>query len=92
MSSASADLVVSGGSPADRRFYQMLLRQSFGAFSEKVFHTLAPGEIFQPNWHIDLVCDRLEQVRRGRIRRLIINVPVTHIGTSQVASKFTETQ
>ena len=75
MGSASTDLVASGRSAADRRLYQMLLRQRFGAFADKVFCTLSPGEIFQPNWHIDLICDRLEQIRRGKIRRLIINLP-----------------
>jgi predicted phage terminase large subunit-like protein len=66
-------LLVRPGS--ERRIYELLLRRNFDAFAEKVFHTLNPGEVFLPNWHIDLICDRLERVRRGEIRRLIINLP-----------------
>lgn len=88
MSSTSADLIASGVSHADRRFYQMLLRQRFGAFAEKVFHTLSPGEDFQANWHIDLICDRLEQVRRGEIRRLIINLPPRGLKSMLVSVAF----
>jgi predicted phage terminase large subunit-like protein len=79
---------VSGASHVDRRFYQMLLRQRFGAFAEKVFHTLSPGEVFQANWHIDLICDRLEKVRRGEIRRLIINLPPRGLKSMLVSVAF----
>lgn len=30
---------------------------------------------FQDSWHIKAICDHLEQVTRGKIRRLIINIP-----------------
>lgn len=66
----------------------MLLRQRFGAFAEKVFHTLSPGEVFQANWHIELICDRLEQVRGGKIRRLIINLPPRGLKSMLVSVAF----
>ena len=66
----------------------MLLRQRFGAFAEKVFHTLSPGEVFRPNWHIDLICDRLEQVRRGETQRLIINLPPRGLKSMLVSVAF----
>jgi predicted phage terminase large subunit-like protein len=52
-----------------------MYRTDFASFIGKCFHTLAPGSPFQMNWHIAAVAYRLEQVRLGKIRRLIINMP-----------------
>ncbi len=59
----------------DGRLLQALLRNEFRAFLEKVFNTLTPGQRYLPSWHIDAIAWRLERVRRGEIRRLIINMP-----------------
>jgi predicted phage terminase large subunit-like protein len=52
-----------------------ILRQDFAAFVRKVFDTLSPGQAFIPGWHSDSLAYQLERVRRGEIRRLIINMP-----------------
>jgi predicted phage terminase large subunit-like protein len=36
---------------------------------------LQPGLAFQDNWHIHAMCEHLEAVSSGQIKRLIINVP-----------------
>jgi len=59
----------------DRRLYQALLRNDFRAFTEKVFYTLNPGENFVWGWYLDAISWQLERVRRGEIKRLIINLP-----------------
>ena len=59
----------------DRRLYEALLRNHFGAFLEKSFGTLSPGDMYVWNWHIDAIAWHLEQVRLGKIKRLIINMP-----------------
>src|SRR5712672_458397 len=59
----------------DGRLLQALLRDDFRAFVQKVFVTLTPGQIFIHSWHLDAIADRLEQVRLGKITRLIINMP-----------------
>lgn len=51
------------------------MRNSLSAFIERAFAQLDPQTTFAPNWHIDLLADRLTRVRTGEIRRLIINVP-----------------
>jgi hypothetical protein len=61
--------------PSDTRLLQAILRSDFGAFVHKVFVTLAPGQAFIPTWHLLAVAFRLERVRRGELRRLIINMP-----------------
>jgi len=59
----------------DQRLLDMLLRNDFYRFVRKAFGTVVPGEPFLPNWHIEAICFALEQVRIGKIKRLIINVP-----------------
>src|SRR3977135_3997021 len=50
-------------------------RKDFVSFVRKSFHVLAPSAIFQMNWHICAIAHYLEQVRLGKIKRLIITVP-----------------
>jgi len=51
------------------------LRTDLGVFIERVFKHLFPNTAYLPNWHIDLIAARLEDVLEGRCTRLIINVP-----------------
>lgn len=51
------------------------LRTEFKWFIAKCFNTLNPGTEYLDNWHIDAIAWHLEQVQRGRIKRLIINMP-----------------
>jgi predicted phage terminase large subunit-like protein len=60
---------------SDGRLLQALLRNDFRFFVQKVFTTLTPGQTFIGSWHLDAIADRLERIRRGRIKRLIINMP-----------------
>lgn len=54
---------------------QAVLRSDLQAFTEKCLSSLKPGRPFLSNWHIEAMADRLEAVRQGKVRRLIINVP-----------------
>jgi predicted phage terminase large subunit-like protein len=60
---------------ADGRLLQALLRNDFRAFVEKVFLTLSPAQTFIRSWHVDAIAYQLERVRRGEVKRLIINMP-----------------
>jgi predicted phage terminase large subunit-like protein len=60
---------------ADLRVLQALLRTDFRAFVHKVFVTLAPAATYERSWYIDAMAWQLERVRRGEIKRLIINMP-----------------
>jgi predicted phage terminase large subunit-like protein len=59
----------------ESRVAQAILRNDFRAFLEKTFYTLSPGQTYARNWHIDAIAEQLERVRRGEVRRLIINMP-----------------
>lgn len=55
--------------------YQALLVQDLSSFIARSFAELNPGTPYLPNWHIDLIADRLMQVYQRKIKRLIINIP-----------------
>ena len=52
-----------------------ICRLEFVSFIEAAFNLLNPGRRFLINWHIWSLAYHLEQVRLGRIKRLIINLP-----------------
>ena len=52
-----------------------LMRLDPGAFLNRVFLHLNPGQAFLPNWHLDLILAVLERSSVGTLRRLIINAP-----------------
>lgn len=63
------------GQPAERkRLLEAILRRDFASFVGKAATSLVPGELAW-NWHLDAICHALEQVRLGKTRRLIINLP-----------------
>lgn len=44
-------------------------------YVREAWHVVEPGQPFQPNWHIEAICEHLQAVTQGQIRRLIINIP-----------------
>lgn len=58
-----------------QRELQALLRLDFQAFFHKVFGTLEPGTPLSDGWAYMHLCWQLDRVRRGELKRLIINVP-----------------
>src|SRR5690242_11004732 len=61
-----------GVAPSEQRVLYAVLRQDLGAFINKVFTTVSPGDTYAHNWHIDAITYSLPQVHRGLSRRLII--------------------
>ena len=51
------------------------MRQDLATFTHRCFQTVMPGERFAPNWHLQAIAHKLDQVRRGHLRRLIIAMP-----------------
>jgi hypothetical protein len=67
--------MIAADPPSKARLLQAVCRNDFVSFVRKCYHTLSPGSPFHPNWHILAMAYHLEQVRLGKIKRLIINVP-----------------
>ena len=55
--------------------YAEILRTDFAAFVHRTFKELNAAEEFSFNWHIEVLAEKLEAVRHGQIKRLIINIP-----------------
>jgi len=55
--------------------YEALLRADFATFAQHCFHELNPRTLFVGSWYHDILAAKLEAVRTGRSRRVIINQP-----------------
>ena len=62
-------------SAENQRVLDAVCRTDFVSFTQKVFQILSPSAVFRMNFHIENLAYYLELVRRGRIKRLIINLP-----------------
>ena len=52
-----------------------VMEQSLHAFTRGAWSVIEPGRHFVDNWHLEAICDHLEAVTKGQIKRLVINVP-----------------
>ena len=58
-----------------QRVLDAVCRTDFVAFTQKAFQILSPTALFRMSFQIEALAYHLELVRRGKIRRLIINFP-----------------
>jgi predicted phage terminase large subunit-like protein len=59
--------------------YDTLLRLDFVSFAQRCFRELSPRTQFVMNWHIEIIAAKLMALRKGHIRRLIINMPPRYL-------------
>lgn len=62
-------------------------RRSLSTFIREAWPILEPSTPFVYGWHIDAICEHLQAVTAGELRRLIINVP-PRTAKSTVAAKM----
>ena len=67
--------------PTPANMYAHVLRHDLCAFIHRSFLELNASEEFLPNWHIEAMAAKLEDVRRGRCKRLIECVPPRFLKT-----------
>jgi predicted phage terminase large subunit-like protein len=58
-----------------------LCERSLYRFAREAWHVLEPGRPFVEGKHLKVICQRLEAVSAGYIRKLVINVPPRHTKT-----------
>lgn len=58
---------------------RVLAERHLHEFIKQCWPTMEPGRHFHDNWHIQAICEHLEAVMKGDIRRLIINIPPRHM-------------
>jgi hypothetical protein len=73
---------------SEERKFQALLRSDFRAFVHKAFTTVCPGQDYVSTWHVGAIARQLERVRRGEIRRLIINMPPRSLKSTMASVAF----
>ena len=72
----------------DQAFHDAILRRNFDPFLHRSIMTLNPGTPYLPNWHLSAIAYQLERIRRGEIKRLIINMPPRHLKSQTVSVAF----
>jgi predicted phage terminase large subunit-like protein len=70
------------------RMYKHLLRHDLCALNHRAFLELYPGVPYLSNWHIELIASKLEDVRTGRCKRLIVNVGPRHFKSFLISVVF----
>jgi predicted phage terminase large subunit-like protein len=60
-------------------------KKSLYAFVQYMWDVIEPSTPFVENWHLEVLCEYLEEVTAGRKRRLIINLPPRY-GKSLIVS------
>jgi hypothetical protein len=68
--------------------HDAMLRADFPTFVAAAMAELEPGTPYTENWHVPLLCDRLERVRLGEERRLMINLPPRSLKTMIASIAF----
>lgn len=65
-----------------------LLRFNLASFIHMSFKRLNPGTVYFDNWHIHAIAFHLEQVRIGKIKRLIITMPPRSLKSISASTAF----
>jgi len=62
-------------SPRQRVAKALLLQQSYADFVKYFWPIIEPGTKLVWNWHLDSVCQHLQEVTEGKLRQLVIEIP-----------------
>ena len=74
---------------AYRRLEEMFAMQRGSLYEYLKYYREVEKKIkLDENWHIKLICQKLEDVFYGRIKRLMINVPPRSLKTEIVSRAF----
>jgi len=57
-------------------------------FVRQAWHVLEPDTPFVDGWHLHAICEHLEAVHEGKIKRLLINIPPRYMKSLAVAVFF----
>lgn len=69
-------MATSLGIPQDAdAFLKEMQRRDFMSFLDRAWPYISGGQLLDQNWHVEAMAHRLDLVRRGKSRRLLINLP-----------------
>src|ERR1700737_4442500 len=66
----------------------LIIREDLTSFIERSFYELHPDRQLDLAPHIEVIATKLEALRRGEIKRLIINLPPRHLKSHCVSVAF----
>lgn len=61
--------------PSPIELDRAIARQSFAGFVRAAWHILEPTSELKWGWSLDAICEHLEAVTNGEVKKLLINVP-----------------
>lgn len=70
------------------QMYEQILTRDFTAFNHRAFLEVSSQTRYLPNWHLDVLSAKLEEVRLGTCKRLIIALPPRHLKSITVSVSF----
>jgi len=68
--------------------YEFLMRRYLMSFIERSFYELNPQTPFSKSPHIEMLASMLEEIRKGTIKRLIVNIPPRSLKSHTVSVAF----
>jgi len=83
MQSENTDIKIEGAINA--KIYKELCRDYFAFFLREAFEIINPGVSLNNNWHINMICQYLQNVTDGSIKRLIINIPPRYLKSTIIS-------
>jgi predicted phage terminase large subunit-like protein len=70
------------------KMFAEILQKDLYAFTHRAFGELNGDKPFAPNWHLEVLCAKLQEVAEGRCKRLIINIPPRHLKSHTASIAF----
>jgi predicted phage terminase large subunit-like protein len=70
------------------QFYDAMARIDYATFVARAMASLEPGNPYEENWHVHAIANKLEQVRTGGVKRLMINMPPRSMKTILVSVAY----
>src|SRR5258707_11503629 len=62
-----------------REILDLALRNDLATFTHRAFQTVAPGQVYRHDWHVDAMAWHLSQCSKRKIKRLLITLPPRHL-------------
>jgi len=62
-----------------------IARRTFALFVKNAWHVIEPSSPFVDGKHIDAICQHLQAVSDGRIKRLLVNMPPRHAKSTLIS-------
>ena len=67
---------------------KQIYQNNLSYFIQRSFYIVNQGTKYKHNWHIDAISEALNQIYKGNIKRLIINMPPRYLKSFCVSVAF----